>query len=57
MQEVERVNKNKNNLNWCRQCEVSWVVSYYLYSYGHMPFGGEHVVFGLAQTSWWVNGI
>jgi hypothetical protein len=51
------VNKNKNNLNWCRQCEVSWVVSYYLYSYGHMPFGGEHVMFGLAQTSWWVNGI
>jgi hypothetical protein len=23
----------------------------------HMPIGGEHVVFGLAHTSWWVYGI
>jgi hypothetical protein len=22
---------------------------------GHMPLGGEHVVFGMAHTSWWVN--
>jgi hypothetical protein len=25
--------KIKNNLNWCRQCEMSWDVSYFLYSY------------------------
>jgi hypothetical protein len=24
---------------------------------GHMHFGGEHVVFGLAHTSWWVYEI
>jgi hypothetical protein len=24
---------------------------------GHMPLGGEHVMFILAHTSWWVYGI
>jgi hypothetical protein len=24
---------------------------------GHMPLGGEQVMFGLAHTSWWVYGI
>jgi hypothetical protein len=24
---------------------------------GHMPLGGEHLVFGLTHAFWWVYGI
>jgi hypothetical protein len=27
-----RENENKKKLNWCKQCEVSWVVSHCLCS-------------------------
>jgi hypothetical protein len=58
MQEVERVNKNLkiiwngvNNVKCFGLPHIIYVLN------GHMPLGGEQVVFGLAHTSWWVNGI
>jgi hypothetical protein len=55
MQEVEKVHENKkialngiNNVNCHQLPHIISILN------GHMPLGGEQVVFGLAHTSWWV---
>jgi hypothetical protein len=58
MQEVERVNKNFkiiwNGVNNVKCFGLPHIVSVLN---GHMPLGGEQVVFGLAHTSLLVNVI
>jgi hypothetical protein len=50
MQEVVKLNENlKNSLKRYKQCKGSHILSI---PNGHMPLGGEYVLFGLAHTSW-----
>jgi hypothetical protein len=42
--------KIKNSLKWYRQCKVWLATSYCLNSNGHIPLGGEHVVFKFAHA-------
>jgi len=55
MQKVEREHKNKKTLNGIDIVKCHQLFHIVPIPNGHMPLGGEHVVFGLAHTFQWVN--